>query len=66
MNRIAHVAISVGHPPLTITVLFIVAYLLVGIPAHLLSGAGARDYFGTMAGVTVSLAYLTLLLSFTP
>ncbi|NIE67808.1 hypothetical protein [Burkholderia sp. Ax-1719] len=66
MNRLVQTAIAVGHPPLTITILFIVAYLVVGIPAHLLYGPGARDYFGTIAGVAVSLAYLTLILGFTP
>lgn len=66
MNQLAKAAISLGYPPLTITLVFIVAYLAVGIPAHVLSGPGARDYFGTIAGVALSLAYLTLILGFTP
>ena len=43
MNQLAKAAISLGYPPLTITLVFIVAYLAVGIPAHVLCGPGARD-----------------------
>ncbi|WP_321885238.1 hypothetical protein [Paraburkholderia bannensis] len=64
MNQLAKAAISLGHPSLTISVLFVAAYLVVGIPAHVLFGAGARDYFGTIAGVAVGLAYLTLILGY--
>ncbi|WP_321813212.1 MULTISPECIES: hypothetical protein [unclassified Paraburkholderia] len=64
MHQMSKAMIAMGPPPLVITLVFIGAYLAVGIPAHFLLGPGARDYLGTIAGVFVSLAYLTLILGF--
>ncbi|CAM2139553.1 MULTISPECIES: hypothetical protein [Paraburkholderia] len=66
MKHLAEFAWSAGHPTLVITLVFTAAYCAVGIPAHCLLGPGARDYYGTMAGVFAALAYLTLILGFRP
>jgi hypothetical protein len=51
-------------PPLMVPIVFLVAYLAIGVPAHLFQGPVARDIFGTMAGVFASLFYLTLIIGF--
>nr|WP_057927407.1 hypothetical protein [Burkholderia ambifaria] len=51
-------------PPLMVSIVFLVAYMAIGIPAQVIRGALARDIFGTMAGVFASLFYLTLVLGF--
>jgi hypothetical protein len=66
MKHLAEFAWSAGHPTLAITPVFAAAYCAVGIPTHRLLGPGARDYYGTMAGVFAALAYLTLILGFRP
>ncbi|ALX44377.1 hypothetical protein WT08_01830 [Burkholderia sp. MSMB1552] len=63
MRAIAHLVL-VTPPPLMVSIVFLAAYLIIGIPAHLMRGAIARDIFGTMAGVFAALFYLTLVLGF--
>jgi hypothetical protein len=63
MREIAYLILETP-PPLMVAIVFLVAYLVIGIPAHLMRGALARDIFGTMAGVFASLFYLTLVLGF--
>lgn len=58
--------VTLGPPPLIVTLVFALAYLVVGIPVHCWRGAASRDVFGTLAGVFASLAYITLILSVTP
>lgn len=53
-------------PPLMVPIVFLVAYLAIGVPAHLFQGPVARDIFGAMAGVFASLFYLTLIIGFQP
>jgi hypothetical protein len=47
-------------PPLMVVIVFAVTYFVVGLPVHFTRGAGYRDVLGTMAGVFVALAYITL------
>ncbi|KER72404.1 hypothetical protein [Burkholderia cepacia] len=63
MLEIAYLILEMP-PPLMIAIVFLVAYMAIGIPAYLMRGALARDIFGTMAGVFASLVYLTLVLVF--
>jgi hypothetical protein len=64
MHRFSIAVMSWAPPPLMVVVVFSVAYLLVGIPAHCMRGPTARDVLGTMAGIFAALVYLTLVLSF--
>ncbi|HEY4804642.1 MAG TPA: hypothetical protein VIH96_18680 [Paraburkholderia sp.] len=57
MHALAEVVMSIP-PPLMVSIVFGVAYLLVGIPFHLIQGAGSRDGYGTMAGVLAALIYI--------
>ncbi|KVV40408.1 hypothetical protein WK81_20500 [Burkholderia ubonensis] len=63
MREIAHLILNTP-PPLMVSIVFAVAYLVIGIPAHIIRGAIARDVFGTMAGVFAALFYLTIVLGF--
>lgn len=63
MREIAYLILTTP-PPLMVMIVFLVAYMAIGIPAHMIRGALARDIFGTMAGVFASLFYLTLVLGF--
>ncbi|MFT4066371.1 hypothetical protein [Paraburkholderia sp.] len=63
MRTIADFAVS-ASPPLMVSIVFWIAYLLVGIPVHFARGAVSRDVFGTLAGVFAALIYLTMVLSF--
>ncbi|EPS1224138.1 hypothetical protein QZN01_33745 [Burkholderia cenocepacia] len=63
MREIAYLILTTP-PPLMVSIVFLAAYLGIGIPAHMIRGALARDIFGTMAGVFASLFYLTLVLGF--
>ncbi|KAB0644242.1 hypothetical protein [Burkholderia latens] len=63
MREIAYLVLTTP-PPLMVSIVFLVAYVAIGIPAHMIRGALARDIFGTMAGVFASLFYLTLVLGF--
>ncbi|RQR70914.1 MULTISPECIES: hypothetical protein [Burkholderia] len=63
MREIAYLILTTP-PPLMVSIVFLVAYMAIGIPAHMIRGALARDIFGTMAGVFASLFYLTLVLGF--
>lgn len=49
-------------PPLVVVIVFAVTYFVVGMPLHFTRGAGYRDVLGTMAGVFVALAYITLVI----
>ncbi|KIP14252.1 putative membrane protein [Burkholderia sp. MSHR3999] len=66
MDQFLHMVVTLGPPPLIVTLVFALAYLVVGIPVHCWRGAASRDVFGTLAGVFASLAYITLILSVTP
>lgn len=46
-----------------VVLVFALGYALVGIPAHFARGPDSRDILGTIAGLFVALAYLTLLFS---
>ncbi|WP_321792399.1 hypothetical protein [Burkholderia pyrrocinia] len=61
MREIAYFILT-APPPLMVSIVFLVAYIVIGIPSHIILGALARDIFGTMAGVFASLFYLTLVL----
>ncbi|HEF5870460.1 TPA: hypothetical protein SAY52_001030 [Burkholderia cenocepacia] len=63
MREIAYLILTTP-PPLMVSIVFLAAYMAIGIPAHMIRGALARDIFGTMAGVFASLFYLTLVLGF--
>ncbi|MGU7773311.1 hypothetical protein ACV229_24425 [Burkholderia sp. MR1-5-21] len=63
MREIAHLVLNTP-PPLMVSIVFVAAYLVIGIPAHVIRGAVARDVFGTMAGVFAALFYLTIVLGF--
>ncbi|KWI89541.1 hypothetical protein WM12_27765 [Burkholderia ubonensis] len=65
MDQFLHMVVTLGPPPLIVTLVFALAYLVVGIPVHCWRGAASRDVFGTLAGVFASLAYITLILSVT-
>ena len=47
-----------------VTVVFSIAYLLVGIPFHFRSGAVARNVYGTLAGVFSGIVYITFVVGF--
>lgn len=66
MRAFADIVISVAPPPLMVTMVFLVAYVLVGIPLQFTRGPAARDVFGTLAGVFAALIYITLVMSFYP
>ncbi|WP_233810043.1 hypothetical protein [Paraburkholderia sp. HP33-1] len=57
MHDLVELAMSIS-PPLMVSIVFALAYLLVGIPFHMTHGLGARDGFGTMAGVLAALVYI--------
>ncbi|OQD23630.1 hypothetical protein UE98_14925 [Burkholderia cenocepacia] len=65
MDQFLHMVATLGPPPLIVTLVFALAYLLVGIPVHCWRGAASRDVLGTLAGVFAALAYITLVLSVT-
>ncbi|KWD85798.1 hypothetical protein WL71_13205 [Burkholderia ubonensis] len=65
MGQFADAVAKLGPPPLIVTLVFSLAYLLVGIPIHRWRGAASRDVLGTLAGVFAALAYITLILSVT-
>ncbi|MFM0209553.1 hypothetical protein PQQ96_19310 [Paraburkholderia sediminicola] len=66
MRALADFVVSLAPPPLMVAIVFSIAYLLVGIPIQFRRGAGARDVFGTLAGVFAALLYITLVLDFHP
>lgn len=53
-------------PPLMVTFVFLVAYLLVGLPLHFLRGAESRDALGTLAGLFAGLMYITFIVGVYP
>lgn len=57
MHALAELVMSIS-PPLMVSIVFAVAYLLVGIPFQLTRGPGSRDGYGTMAGVLAALVYI--------
>ncbi|AOJ73423.1 hypothetical protein WS83_12135 [Burkholderia sp. MSMB2042] len=65
MDQFLDTVVTLGPPPLIVSLVFVLAYLLVGIPVHCWRGAESRDVFGTLAGVFAALAYITLILSVT-
>ncbi|QCP49583.1 hypothetical protein FAZ95_10610 [Trinickia violacea] len=64
MHALADLVVSFAPPPLMVTVVFSVAYLLVGIPFHFRSGAVARNVYGTLAGVFLGIGYITFVVGF--
>ncbi len=62
MHGLTDVNLAFACPPLTVAIVFSVAYLLVGIPVHFTRGAVARDVLGTLAGVFAALLYITWVL----
>lgn len=64
MHRFAVALVSFAPPTLMVTIVFSVAYLLVGIPVHFKRGIAARDLLGTLAGIFAALVYITLAVGF--
>lgn len=64
MRALADLLVSLAPPPLMVSIVFAIAYLLVGIPVHFRRGADARNVFGTLAGVLCGIAYVTLVVGF--
>lgn len=62
MSPLADFLVSFAPPPLMVTIIFSISYLLIGIPFHFRSGAVSRNVFGTLAGVFSGIAYITLVL----
>lgn len=60
MHGFAVAVASFAPPPLTVVLVFLVAYLLVGIPVHLRRGAESRDLLGTLAGIFAAVIYIAL------
>ncbi|RAR57149.1 hypothetical protein C7401_11628 [Paraburkholderia unamae] len=52
--------------PVMVALVFVVAYLLVGIPLHFLAGAEARDIWGAWAGLFAGLIYIVVFIDFYP
>jgi hypothetical protein len=63
---IADILANALPPPLMISLVFIAAYLMIGIPAQFRSGSVARNIHGTIAGLCAGLAYLTFILGIYP
>lgn len=64
-DRIAHSILAAAHmvsPPAGVSIVFCLAYLLVGIPVHIRLGTVGRNVYGTLAGVFAGLLYMTLVL----
>jgi hypothetical protein len=66
LRRLVEFAVDQPSQVMAVIVIFIVGFALVGIPAHFRSGPTARDVWGTVAGVTLSLLYLILIFSAKP
>ncbi|CAE6755584.1 hypothetical protein [Paraburkholderia haematera] len=66
MRALADFVVSLAPPPLMVAIVFALAYLLVGIPVQFRRGPGARDAFGTLAGLFAALVYITLVVGFHP
>ncbi|WP_321949679.1 hypothetical protein [Paraburkholderia sp. J10-1] len=52
--------------PVMVVLVFVAAYLLVGIPLHFLAGAEARDIWGTWTGLFAALIYMVVFIDFYP
>ncbi|MEK6348198.1 MAG: hypothetical protein V4764_12005 [Burkholderia sp.] len=64
-DRIVQSLLAAAHlvsPPAGVSIVFCVAYLLVGIPVHVRLGTVSRNVYGTLAGVFAGLLYMTLIL----
>jgi hypothetical protein len=64
MSKFAQLAWSIGPPPLAVVMVFIVGYLVVGVPVHFLRGPCSRDVIGSLAGIFGALAYMALVFGF--
>jgi hypothetical protein len=53
-------------PPVMVALIFVAAYLLVGVPLHFLRGALSRDIWGSFAGIFVGLLYICFILGIYP
>ncbi|WP_035514590.1 hypothetical protein [Paraburkholderia nodosa] len=66
MSEIASLFALPLRPPVMVALVFVAAYLLVGIPLHFLFGAEARDVWGTLAGLFAGLLYIVFIVDFYP
>ncbi|MEC5404220.1 hypothetical protein VOM14_01380 [Paraburkholderia sp. MPAMCS5] len=53
-------------PALMVALVFAAVYLLVGVPLYFWRGAGARDAWGTLAGLFAGLLYMTFIVGIYP
>jgi hypothetical protein len=66
MSEVASLFALPLPPSEMVALVFAASYLLVGIPLHFLSGAEARDIWGTWAGLFAGLIYIVLTVAFYP
>ncbi len=64
MSGIASIFALPLPSPVMVALVFVAAYLLVGIPLHFLAGAEARDLWATWTGLFAALIYMVVFTDF--